>query len=116
MGLRSLPVIVIGDKRLRGFNPKAIDEALRASSTRLMSGRVRGTPRPSPSPFPEGEMATTHLLPCPLPFHHVQEVPVHRRVAGQLRVKRGDQDVDPWRAMTGSSCQVAKRPDLPPDA
>jgi glutaredoxin len=28
MGLRSLPVIVIGDKRLSGFNPKAIDEAL----------------------------------------------------------------------------------------
>jgi glutaredoxin 3 len=28
MGLRSLPVIVIGDQRLRGFNPKAIDEAL----------------------------------------------------------------------------------------
>jgi glutaredoxin len=28
MGLRSLPVIVIGDKRLRGFNPAAIDEAL----------------------------------------------------------------------------------------
>jgi glutaredoxin 3 len=27
-GLRSLPVIVIGDKRLSGFNPKAIDEAL----------------------------------------------------------------------------------------
>jgi glutaredoxin len=28
MGLRSLPVIVIGEKRLSGFNPKAIDEAL----------------------------------------------------------------------------------------
>ena len=28
MGLRSLPVIVIGDTRLRGFNPAAIDEAL----------------------------------------------------------------------------------------
>lgn len=28
MGIRSLPVVVIGDKRLRGFNPKAIDEAL----------------------------------------------------------------------------------------
>jgi len=28
MGLRSLPVIIIGDKRLRGFNPAAIDEAL----------------------------------------------------------------------------------------
>ena len=28
MGVRSLPVIVIGDKRLNGFNPKAIDEAL----------------------------------------------------------------------------------------
>jgi glutaredoxin len=27
-GLRSLPVIVIGDKRLSGFNPKALDEAL----------------------------------------------------------------------------------------
>jgi glutaredoxin 3 len=27
-GLRSLPVIVIDDKRLSGFNPKAIDEAL----------------------------------------------------------------------------------------
>jgi glutaredoxin len=27
-GLRSLPVIVIGDKRLSGFNPKTIDEAL----------------------------------------------------------------------------------------
>jgi arsenate reductase-like glutaredoxin family protein len=28
MGLRSLPVIVIGDTRLSGFNPAAIDEAL----------------------------------------------------------------------------------------
>lgn len=28
MGLRSLPVIVIGDKRLSGFNPTAIDAAL----------------------------------------------------------------------------------------
>ena len=28
MGLRSLPVIVIGEERLSGFNPKAIDEAL----------------------------------------------------------------------------------------
>lgn len=28
MGLRSLPVIVIGEKRLSGFNPKAIDAAL----------------------------------------------------------------------------------------
>jgi glutaredoxin len=28
MGLRSLPVIVIGEQRLSGFNPKAIDAAL----------------------------------------------------------------------------------------
>ena len=28
MGLRSLPVIVIGDERLSGFNPTAIDAAL----------------------------------------------------------------------------------------
>ena len=28
MGVRSLPLILIGDKRLSGFNPKAIDEAL----------------------------------------------------------------------------------------
>ena len=28
MKARSLPVIVIGDQRLHGFNPKAIDEAL----------------------------------------------------------------------------------------
>jgi glutaredoxin len=28
MGVRSLPLIVIGETRLRGFNPKAIDEAL----------------------------------------------------------------------------------------
>ena len=28
MGLRSLPVIVIGEERLRGFNPVAIDAAL----------------------------------------------------------------------------------------
>ena len=28
MGLRSLPVIVIGDERLSGFNPVAIDAAL----------------------------------------------------------------------------------------
>ena len=28
MGLRSLPVIVIGDERLSGFNPAAIDAAL----------------------------------------------------------------------------------------
>jgi glutaredoxin len=28
MGLRSLPVIVIGEKRLSGFNPARIDEAL----------------------------------------------------------------------------------------
>ena len=28
MGVRSLPLILIGDKRLSGFNPKAIDEAM----------------------------------------------------------------------------------------
>jgi glutaredoxin 3 len=28
MGLMSLPVILIGDKRLTGFNPKQIDAAL----------------------------------------------------------------------------------------
>jgi glutaredoxin len=28
MGLRSLPVIVIGEERLSGFNPTAIDAAL----------------------------------------------------------------------------------------
>ncbi len=28
MGLRSLPVILIGEERLSGFNPKAIDAAL----------------------------------------------------------------------------------------
>jgi glutaredoxin 3 len=28
MGLRSLPVILIGEERLRGFNPAAIDAAL----------------------------------------------------------------------------------------
>ena len=28
MGLRSLPVILIGDERLSGFNPTAIDAAL----------------------------------------------------------------------------------------
>lgn len=28
MGLRSLPVVVIGEHRLSGFNPAAIDEAL----------------------------------------------------------------------------------------
>jgi glutaredoxin len=28
MGLRSLPVIVIGEERLSGFNPAAIDAAL----------------------------------------------------------------------------------------
>ena len=28
MGLRSLPVIIIGDKKLSGFNPAAIDAAL----------------------------------------------------------------------------------------
>jgi glutaredoxin len=28
MGLRSLPVIIIGDKRLSGFNAARIDEAL----------------------------------------------------------------------------------------
>lgn len=28
MGLRSLPVIVIGEERLSGFNPSAIDAAL----------------------------------------------------------------------------------------
>jgi glutaredoxin len=28
MKARSLPVILIGDKMLHGFNPKAIDEAL----------------------------------------------------------------------------------------
>ena len=30
MGLRSLPVIVIGEERLTGFNPAAIDAALSA--------------------------------------------------------------------------------------
>ncbi len=28
MKARSLPVVVIGDQKLHGFNPKAIDEAL----------------------------------------------------------------------------------------
>jgi glutaredoxin len=28
LGVRSLPLILIGDQQLRGFNPKAIDEAL----------------------------------------------------------------------------------------
>jgi glutaredoxin len=28
LGVRSLPLILIGDMQLRGFNPKAIDEAL----------------------------------------------------------------------------------------
>jgi glutaredoxin 3 len=31
LGLLSLPVIIIGDKRLTGFNPTAIDAALNAS-------------------------------------------------------------------------------------
>jgi glutaredoxin 3 len=31
LGLLSLPVIIIGDKRLTGFNPNAIDAALKAS-------------------------------------------------------------------------------------
>ena len=30
MGLRSLPVILIGEERLSGFNPAAIDAALAA--------------------------------------------------------------------------------------
>jgi hypothetical protein len=31
LGLTSLPVILIGDRRLSGFNPAKIDEALAAS-------------------------------------------------------------------------------------
>jgi glutaredoxin 3 len=31
LGTLSLPVIIIGDKRLTGFNPNAIDAALSAS-------------------------------------------------------------------------------------
>ena len=31
LGLLSLPVLLIGDKRLTGFNPAAIDAALNAS-------------------------------------------------------------------------------------
>ena len=31
LGLLSLPVIIIGDKKLTGFNPKAIDAALGAA-------------------------------------------------------------------------------------
>lgn len=30
LGLTSLPVLLIGDKRLTGFNPKQIDEAVAA--------------------------------------------------------------------------------------
>ena len=30
LGLTSLPVLLIGDKRLTGFNPKMIDEAVAA--------------------------------------------------------------------------------------
>lgn len=30
IGLTSLPVLLIGDRKLAGFNPKAIDEALAA--------------------------------------------------------------------------------------
>jgi hypothetical protein len=32
LGLTSLPVILIGDARLTGFNPTKIDEALAAAS------------------------------------------------------------------------------------
>ncbi len=31
LGLMSLPVIIIGEQRLTGFNPSKIDEALRAA-------------------------------------------------------------------------------------
>ena len=31
LGLTSLPVLLIGDKKLTGFNPKQIDAALEAS-------------------------------------------------------------------------------------
>jgi hypothetical protein len=31
LGLLSLPVLLIGEKKLTGFNPAAIDEALAAS-------------------------------------------------------------------------------------
>ncbi len=34
LGLLSLPVLLIGDKKLTGFNPTAIDEALGAAGTK----------------------------------------------------------------------------------
>ncbi len=34
LGLLSLPVLLIGDKKLTGFNPGAIDEALAAVGTK----------------------------------------------------------------------------------
>jgi len=34
MGLRLLPVLVIGDQRLSGFNPKEIDAALAGQNNR----------------------------------------------------------------------------------
>jgi glutaredoxin len=38
IGLMSLPVLLIGDRKLTGFNPRAIDEALGAL------GQARGGP------------------------------------------------------------------------
>ena len=43
LGLLSLPVLLIGDKKLTGFNPKAIDR----KSTRLNSSHSRASRMPS---------------------------------------------------------------------
>ena len=41
MGLRLLPVLVIGDKRLSGFNPKEIDAALAGQNDQTEAARSR---------------------------------------------------------------------------
>ncbi len=40
MGLRLLPVIVIGDQRLSGFNPEEIDAALADHNNRAEAARL----------------------------------------------------------------------------
>jgi hypothetical protein len=40
LGLRVLPVIVIGDKRLSGFNPKEIEAALAGENDQAEAARL----------------------------------------------------------------------------
>src|SRR5438876_1117670 len=91
LGLTSLPVILIGARRLSGFNPQKIDEALAA--TRTGSSRIRRPPRAAPPPgSSSGSRRRRHEAGAsagdPRPRHAGADQPLHaRRARGADRVR-----------------------------